>query len=105
MTKINDDDPPPILMETAVVQAKAEFQFIAWRDFLIYCIGEPEVLLRYERETGRNVFQNLFWEVLQSKGCVFSSPVLKQFIKWVTITYWGEDPAPVEYHQRIKSSE
>lgn len=78
-------------------EVKEQLQFIAWRDFLVYCIGEPEMLLRYERDTGDRLFTAMFYEVVS--GSVTSTPQLAKFAIWATETYWGVDDAPPEYYE------
>lgn len=81
-------------------EVKEQLQFVAWRDFLVYCIGEPEILLRYERDTGERILQQMFYDVVSNN--MVTTPGLVKFTIWATKVYWGEADAPPEYHELVK---
>jgi hypothetical protein len=82
---------------------KADLLWGAWRDFVSWAIGEPDILFRYERATGRKIMGVVlatvkrdprWWELLEQEWVL-------DFIIWVTQTYWGEADAPPEYHSLV----
>jgi hypothetical protein len=81
-------------------QVKADLQRIAWRDFISWAVGEPEMLLRYERDTGKKIIGHILAPVLRIAE--LEDGLYQDFIIWVTKTYWGEEDAPPEYHELVR---
>lgn len=97
MASCNEDR---VILMSKFKEVKEQLQFNAWRDFMVYCIGEPEILLRYERDTGDRILQMMFYEVVSADK--ITTPALLKFTIWVTKNYWGEEDAPPEYHELVK---
>ncbi len=80
-----------------------EFHFEMWTGFLRFMIGEPEVLVEFEAETGKRFLTERRGgiEVMIDKACGFdpaaeNALVMAEFGRWATANYWGgpEDICP-----------
>ncbi len=78
-------------------QIKADLNWVAWRDFVVWAIGDPEMLLRYERATGKKVIGHILTTTAWTQGDL-EKEWMHSFVVWVTQTLWGEEDAPPEYH-------
>jgi hypothetical protein len=81
---------------------KDEIQEIAWSDFIRWAAQEPEVIARFEAETGLRFPKppKGAFEAAIDKACKVEIPA-EEFTKWATINLWGIDEAPAFYRASI----
>lgn len=68
---------------------------IAWRDGLMWAISNPEILCRFEKETGiRGARSGI--EALVDEACkvprTTPAELAEAFMEWFNKEIWGEDP-------------
>ena len=71
---------------------------LAWRDGVLWALGNDEIVQRFEKETGERLLarKRLPIEVLVDQACGVrpSTPerLLDVFVEWFNKNIWGEDP-------------
>lgn len=75
---------------TPIEAKRHELLLIAWREFMMYCFTEPDILLRYERATGERVLQS-------GPDKLGDVATATRFMLWATKSYWGEVDVPDSY--------
>lgn len=75
---------------------------IAWRDFLVWAFGNPEMRKEFEADTGRSLKAPTSpLDTMIDKACGVKDANMRAFIEWATVKHWGLDEAPEEYRKSL----
>jgi hypothetical protein len=66
------------IIDLGARRAAARGKYLAWRGFVEWAVADPEMLLRYERATGRDPFA--------------PDVCYQDIVLWLTDTYWDDNP-------------
>ena len=99
--RIKDDRTSALSMET-----NPAFMEGAWASFAAWVINAPDVIARWEKETGRKMAgqPRTPMDAAIDKATGYDkarSQDLEDFLIWATINLWGEDEAPAKMRAAI----
>lgn len=87
------------------VDGREVFRQIAWRDFLIFAIGEPKIVEQYETATGKKLdLAKTPMDRMIDKATGREDAMVADFVEWVTINHYGIDEAPESYRAMIRAA-
>lgn len=76
---------------------------VAWRDFILWAAGQPEMLRQFREATGRTLDdpsrQPIEAAIDDATGKADDDR--RAFVEWVTRTHWGLEYAPEAYRQEL----
>lgn len=85
-------------------RAKDDFMAVAWAGFVQWAAKQPDILERFEAETGmsfRPPASGL--EVMIDDATGYRNAVAERFVEWTTVEMWGLDEAPAAYRESLES--
>jgi len=80
---------------------------IAWLDFIVWASSQKDFIDNFSKDTGEKLIpmptNALAALIDKATGAdKHNQKVMKVFVVWVTINYWGEDEAPRLYFEKFK---
>ncbi len=72
------------------------FREIAWRDFMVFAVGEPDMRAAFEKAKGFPPFAAAKngLEAMIDKATGIDDAYMEAFMLWATEYHWGIDEAP-----------
>ena len=76
---------------------------LAWADFLVWAVGNPDMRQEFEAETGLSLAPaTSMVETLVDEATGASTGRMREFIRWATIGYFGIEYIPVDARKMIE---
>lgn len=90
----------------AAPTAEEYFMEVAWRDFILWAYQFPEIRAAFTAATGKSLYTppRTPLDAMIDKAAgndSDSARTLDEFVRWVTINYWGEEEAPEAYKAAV----
>ena len=83
-----------------------QLMVLAWRDFVMFAIGNEEIRAQYVEETGRTIFAPATSPLDRLIDEATASPLndAEDFMLWATARIWGVDEAPEKVREAVAKS-
>lgn len=78
-----------------------EFNTLAWRDFIVYALTEPDLIAAFTAATGLTLPNPVTSpiEKLVDQATRATERTLAAFVDWITENHWGVEYAPTAWRK------